>query len=243
MKILFSLYQWFIALPILLTLTILTALTTIIGCLVGNGDFWGYYPGKIWSILFCNLSFSPVRTKGFEKIDRTTSYIFVANHQSAYDIFIIYGYLGQNFKWIMKESLKKIPLVGKACRSAGHIFIDRSSNAGIRKAMHQAERTLRNGTSLVVFPEGTRTYTGKLGRFKKGAFQMAIDLNLPIVPLTIDGAFKVLPRTSFLIRPHTMTLVAHDPIYPQPDNENEAQRLLDESHKAIESGLNRTDND
>lgn len=237
MRIVFFLYQWFIALPVLLILTILTALTTILGCLLGNGNFWGYYPGKIWSVLFCTLSFSPVRTKGFEQIDRSTSYIFVANHQSAYDIFIIYGYLGQNFKWIMKNSLKKIPLVGRACRSAGHIFIDRTSSAGIREALHQAERTLQNGTSLVVFPEGTRTHTGKVGRFKKGAFQMAIDLNLPVVPLTIDGAFDVLPRNSFRLRPHRMTLTAHAPIFPDPQNENEISRLMEEARKAIESGL------
>ena len=121
MRILYNIYQVCFALPVLLVLTILTALVTIVGSLIGGAHFWGYYPGKIWSRLTCYLLLIPVEVKGREKVHKHTSYVFVPNHQGAFDIFLIYGFLGRNFKWMMKKSLRKIPFVGKACESAGHI--------------------------------------------------------------------------------------------------------------------------
>lgn len=109
MKILYIIYQICIGLPIFLVLTILTALTTMIGCWLGNGHFWGYYPGKIWSQLTCWLFLLPVSVEGHEKIDHRTSYVFLANHQGAFDIFLIYGFLGRNFKWMMKKVSAKFP--------------------------------------------------------------------------------------------------------------------------------------
>lgn len=126
MKILYYIYQICIALPILLVLTILTAIVTIVGSLLGGAHFWGYYPGKIWSQLICLFLLIPVKIHGREKLHGKTSYIFVPNHQGSFDIFLIYGFIGRNFKWMMKKSLRKIPFVGKACESAGHIFVDRS---------------------------------------------------------------------------------------------------------------------
>ena len=114
MKILYHIYQICIALPILLVLTILTAVVTMIGSLF-NAHFWGYYPGKIWSQLFCYILLIPVKVKGHKNISKKTSYVFVANHQGSFDIFLIYGFLGRNFKWMMKKSLRKMPFVGKAC--------------------------------------------------------------------------------------------------------------------------------
>ena len=115
MKILYYIYQICFALPILLVLTILTALVTIVGSLIGGAHIWGYYPGKIWSQLICVFLLIPVKVRGREKIHKHTSYVFVPNHQGAFDIFLIYGFLGRNFKWMMKKSLRKLPFVGKAC--------------------------------------------------------------------------------------------------------------------------------
>ena len=113
MKILYYIYQICIALPILLVLTILTAIVTIVGSLLGGAHFWGYYPGKIWSQLICLFLLIPVKIHGREKLHGKTSYIFVPNHQGSFDIFLIYGFIGRNFKWMMKKSLRKIPFVGK----------------------------------------------------------------------------------------------------------------------------------
>ena len=237
MKILYSIYLVCVALPIFLVLTILTALTTTIGSLIGGAHVWGYYPGKVWSQLTCILLLIPVKVKGREKVHKRTSYVFVPNHQGSFDIFLIYGYLGRNFKWMMKKSLRKIPFVGKACESAGHIFVDRASRAGIRDSMRQAEASLVNGVSMVVFPEGRRTFTGKLGEFKRGAFLLADDLQLPVVPVTITGSFEILPRNGKRITWHPMTLTIHDPIPPQGKGDENVKETMEQAYNTIQESL------
>ena len=236
MVVLRFLYQWIIVMPIMLVITIMTALITIIGCFLGDHRVWGYYPGLIWSRLFCLVSLVHVEVKGREKLDRSTSYVFVANHQGAYDIFLVYGYLGHKFKWMMKSSLRRIPFVGAACAAAGFIFVDRSGK-GLRETLAAAEKILTGGMSLVVFPEGSRTPDGKIHRFKKGAYQIADDLSLPVVPLTIDGSYRVLSKNSKLIRPGKIVLTIHDPIFPQADGRYDMDALITDSYRVIESAL------
>lgn len=103
---LYRLYQLFIFLPIFIVITILCAVVTVVGCRFGNGHFWGYYPGKYWSRLICYLLLLPIHVEGRENLDPKQSYVFVSNHQ-AFDIFLIYGFLNRNFKWMMKKSLRR----------------------------------------------------------------------------------------------------------------------------------------
>ena len=236
MVVLRFLYQWIMVMPIMVVITIMTALITIIGCFLGNHRVWGYYPGLIWSRLFCLISLVRIEVRGREKLDRSTSYVFVANHQGAYDIFLIYGYLGHKFKWMMKSSLRRIPFVGAACAAAGFIFVDRSGK-GLRETLAAAEKILTGGMSLVVFPEGSRTPDGKIHRFKKGAYQIADDLSLPVVPLTIDGSYRVLSKNSKLIRPGKIVLTVHDPIFPQADGHYDMDALITDSYRVIEAAL------
>ena len=114
-RILYIVYLWLFFVPVFLVLTILTAVTVIIGCLLGGEKIFAYYPGMIWSRLTCYLALCPVTVKGREHIDRKQSYVFVANHQGAFDIFLIYGFLGVPIKWVMKAGIAKIPFVGAAC--------------------------------------------------------------------------------------------------------------------------------
>lgn len=238
MRFLYIIYQICIALPIFLVTTILTAIITVVGCRFGNGHFWGYYPGKLWSQITCYTLLLPIKVKGHENIDKKQSYVFVANHQGSFDIFLIYGFLGRNFKWMMKKSLRKIPFVGKACESAGFIFVDKSSPRKIYETIKKAENVLQGGTSLVVFPEGARTYTGRMANFKKGAFFLADQLQLPVVPLTINGSFNVFPRTAKLLTWHPMQLTIHKPIYPLgKKGEDNLQMLMKESFTEIEKDL------
>lgn len=237
MKILYYIYQICIALPILLVLTILTALVTTVGSLIGGAHIWGYYPGKIWSQLICFFLLIPVEVRGREKIHQKTSYIFVPNHQGSFDIFLVYGFLGRNFKWMMKKSLRKLPFVGKACESAGHIFVDRSGPKKIIETIEQAKRSLKNGVSLVVFPEGARTFTGHMGYFKKGAFQLADDLQLAVVPVTIDGSFDILPRKGKWIHRHRMILTIHEPILPKEKGMKNIKSTMEEAYVAVQSAL------
>lgn len=238
MLLFYYIYFFLIAVPLLVSLTFLTCIVILIGTAVGNGSWWGYYPAMVWARIFCALSLVRVKVNGRENIDRNTSYVFVANHQGAYDIFSVYGYLGHNFKWMMKKSLRKLLLVGYTCEKCGHIFVDRSSPSAIRNTIETAEERLRDGMSLVVFPEGARTLTGKMGPFKKGAYQLALEFHLPLVPVTIDGSFDVMPRTHYVPRPGRITLTIHHPIAP-PEDEAARTAVIEQTREAIESALGK----
>ena len=237
---LYRLYQLFIVLPLFIVLSIITATVTVVGCRLGNGHFWGYYPGKLWARITCYLLFLPVHVEGRENLDPKQSYVFVANHQGAFDIFLIYGFLNRNFKWMMKKSLRKVPFLGVACEYAHHIYVDRSGASKIRKTYDNAREILREGMSLVVFPEGARTFTGHMGKFRRGAFMLASELQLPVCPLTINGSFNVKPRTKdfFWVFWHPMSLTIHKPIPYKPNDDHERE-MMAESYDAVMSGLTK----
>lgn len=239
MKYLYRIYQACIAVPILLVVTVLTALVTIVGCAVGSGHFWGYHPGRLWSWLVVRMFMLPVHVVGRENLERGTSYVFVSNHQGAFDIFLIYGFLRRNFKWMMKQSLRRVPFVGRACAAAHHIFVDRSGPSKIGKTYDDARKTLRDGMSVVVFPEGSRSRTGRLAPFKRGAYMLADELQLPVVPLTINGSFDIMPRTRDFkwVHRHTLTLTIHRPIAPTGQSADNVARLMEQSRAAIEGSL------
>jgi 1-acyl-sn-glycerol-3-phosphate acyltransferase len=222
--------------PILLVATVITALLTILFSMVGMQRWAGYFFPHWWARLFCILTFVRVTVKGRENIDKNTSYVFVANHQGAYDIFSIYGYLNHNFRWMMKKELEKIPLVGYSCKVSGHIMVDNSSTSATKHTMEVAERQLQGGMSLVVFPEGARSWNGKMRQFKRGAYRLAVEFGLPVVPITVDGAFDVLPR--FKMIPHWghITLTIHQPI-EAVDGKHDLAELIDKSYNAIHSSL------
>jgi 1-acyl-sn-glycerol-3-phosphate acyltransferase len=233
----FFIYQWLIAFPVLLVLTILTAiLTTILSPLFPNNTF-SYYPARWWGKAFCFLLFVRVKIYGLENIDSKQSYVLTCNHQSIFDIFVVYGWLPFIFKWIMKIELRQIPLVGKACESAGHIFIDRSNPIAAKKSLENAELQLKNGVSVVIFPEGTRTKTGELGPFKKGAFRLATDLKLPIVPVTIRGSFERLHRNSLHVHPGKIELTIHKPIDATSFNTDQINEIIQKTKDQIQSAL------
>ncbi len=234
----YRIYQLFVFLPIFLLLSIITAIATVVGCAVGNGHFWGYYPGKIWARLTCWLLLLPVHVTGRENLDPKQSYVFVSNHQGAFDIFLIYGFLNRNFKWMMKKQLRKIPLVGVACEYAHHIYVDRSGPSKIRQTYDNAREILRDGMSLVVFPEGSRTFTGHMGKFRRGAFMLADELKLPVCPLTINGSFNVKPRMKdiYWVFWHPLTLTIHKPI-PYKEHDEHERQMMKEAYDSVMSGL------
>ena len=234
-KCLFFVYQWFIVAPIMLVATILTAIITIIGSPF-SANYWGYFPPKWWARLWCALHFVKVEVRGRDNIDRSTSYVFVANHQGAYDIFSIYGYLGHPFRWMMRKGITNIPLVGTACRCAGHILVDTKSASGLKHTVEDAVKYLKDGVSLVVFPEGRRTDTGQMGPFKQGAFRLALEFNLPVVPITIDGSYQVMPRSTFNVTPGKIVLTLHEPIPPTSEG-HDLNEVMSKAREAILSGL------
>lgn len=236
--IFYRIYQFLIMMPLLLVATVIAAVVTIAGCALGGGRWWGYWPAHVWGRIFCILTLVRVRVHGRENIDSDTSYVFVANHQGAYDIFSIYGYLNHNFRWMMKAGLRSIPLVGYACERSHQIYVDKSSPSNLRKTMARAEKLLAGGMSIVVFPEGARTWDGKIHDFRRGAFFLAQEFSLPVVPITIDGAFHVMPRFRKLPRWGTIDITIHRPICPSGEG-HDMPGLISASHDAIASALSR----
>ena len=238
-RFLYRIYQLFVALPVMLVFSALTSIVTIIGCTLGSAHFWGYYPAMIWSRLMCYVFLLPVRVEGRKHLAKHQSYVFVANHQGPFDIFLVYGFLGRNFKWMMKKSLRHLFLIGKACESAGHIFVDKSGPRAIQQTYRQGREVLRHGTSLVVFPEGARTFTGHMGVFRRGAFMLADELQLPVVPLTINGSFNVMPRTKdwHFVTWHPLRLTIHQPVYPVGQGPQNIQAVMRQSYDSVMSAL------
>ncbi len=239
MKYLYRIYQLFIALPVILVATIVTAISVIIGCTIGNGHFWGYYPGKWWSRVIIRVLLLPVKVEGREHLDPKQSYVFVSNHQGAFDIFLIYGYLSRNFKWMMKRQLRNIPLVGKACEASHQIFVDKRGPSKIKETYDKARTTLRDGMSVMVFPEGARTFTGHMGVFRRGAFMLADEIQLPVVPLTINGSFNVMPRMRDMkwVLWHPLKLTIHHPIPPKGKGLEAEKATMKKAYDAVMSGL------
>lgn len=237
MNILYILYEYCIALPIMLVLTIVTALVAIIFASLFGDEFWGWWPARIWGWLFCRVFLLPVHVEGNEYLDPKQAYIFVPNHQSMFDIFLLLGFLGHKFKWVMKKELAKVPLVGFACKCCGFIYINRTGKSSIAESMNKADDTLRQHKSLAIFAEGTRTRTGQLGTFKRGAFKLAVEQNLPIVPISLNGCYEAMPKGRYLVKRHPLKLIVHQPIVPDLNDPNAMETLREATRQAILSGL------
>ena len=231
----YRIYQWCIATPVMLVASIITALVTMVGSQFNN-DYWGYFPAKWWGRLWCWMHGVRITVHGREHVDHETSYVFVANHQGAYDIFSLYGYLGHNFKWMMRKGITNIPLIGTACRAAGHILVDTHSAEGLRRTMADAKKKLHGGRSIVVFPEGRRSNNGKMCPFKNGAFKLSLEFGLPLVPITIDGSYRVMPRSTFNVTPGRITITLHEPMAPGHEG-HDIHIVSDNCRRTIQSAL------
>ena len=239
LRILYCIYQVFVAIPITILMTIWTAILVGVGCALGDGHYWGYYPGRWWARVITRVFLLPVKVEGRENLEPNQSYVFVANHQGAFDIFLIYGYLNRNFKWMMKYQLRRIPLIGYTCEKAHHIFVDKRGPKKIKASYDAARATLQGGTSVTLFPEGSRTYTGHMGYFKRGAFALADELQLPVVPLTINGSFNIMPRMRDMkfIHWHRLSLTMHQPIYPVGQGPDNIEAIKNQAYDSVMSAL------
>jgi 1-acyl-sn-glycerol-3-phosphate acyltransferase len=223
--------------PFLAINTLFFGVIAVVVSALINQRIGSYFGGVIWSRL--NAFFTPmiVYVKGRENIQKGVSYVIISNHQSYYDIFLIYGWLGIDIKWVMKKELAKIPGIGFGSRKVGHIFLDRSNSRLALESLNDAKKKLVNGTSVVIFPEGTRSKTGEPGQFKKGAFRLALDLQLPILPVTINGTKDILPADSINLMPGRASLTIHPPIEIEAFGEETIKELINHARNIISSGI------
>lgn len=205
--------------------------------MAGAPDFASRVIGTAWARLNLATMLSGVTVVRSDKVKKKQAYIIVSNHQSLIDIYVLYGYLKMDIKWVMKRELKKVPFLGTACEKMGHILIDRDDPLSATESMEKARAGIERGNSVIFFAEGTRSRDGELMRFKKGAFRLALDLNLPILPVTVQGTNKVLPSDTVNWHPGHLKLQIHDPISTMGMTAKDANRLRDLTRDVIEAGL------
>ncbi len=189
--------------------------------------------GRMWGRGLMYLVPARVSVLGQQHLDQKQSYIVVSNHQSLMDIPILYGWLKLDLKWVMKKELRKMPFLGFACARLGHIFLDRSNRQASIKQLRQVKGELQPGTSILLFPEGTRSRDGKLQRFKGGAFLMAKDLELPILPVSIVGSKQILPPGGMGLRPGSAEMILHPPINIAEVRASSPEQLRDRARQII----------
>ncbi len=167
---------------------------------------------RLWGRSILLVSGVRVAVRGREHLDPGTPCIFMANHQSNYDIPVLLGHLPVQFRWLAKAELFRIPLFGRAMRGAGYIPIDRRNRAAAFQSLGEAAAKIRAGASIVIFPEGTRSPDGELKSFKKGGFALALQAGAPVVPVAISGTREVMAKGSLWIRPGRVTVTIGKPI-------------------------------
>jgi 1-acyl-sn-glycerol-3-phosphate acyltransferase len=192
--------------------TFLIAATVIIFSFfsrTGNGP---HLLARFWANSILWVSRVKITVSGAEKLDPHRSYIYMPNHQSNADIPLLLGRLPVQFRWLAKAELFRIPIFGRAMRGVGYISIDRSNRKSAFESLKRAARTIREGTSVLIFPEGTRSPDGHILPFKKGGFVLAVDSGVPIVPIIIRGTRDIIPKGHFMIRPAPVTMQILDPV-------------------------------
>jgi len=222
---------------ILFLATVFCSIAAICAALVTRGGNGPHLVGRLWSRIMLFTSGVKVQVEGLHNINPKEAYVFAANHQSQFDIFTILGYLPTQFRWLAKKELFRIPVFGAAMKGAGYISIDRSNRKEAFKSIDLAAARVREGTSVVIFPEGTRSLDGKLQSFKKGGFHLAIKSKRPIVPVSISGAFSILPKKGFKVRPQLVKVYIGEPVPTEDITPQSRDWLISEIRRKIQEKL------
>lgn len=200
----------FYLIPAVSLYTIVLGTASLFSTLVDRRGDFGHRCARAWARLILATTGVRVRVVGLERLDPSRSYVFASNHQSIYDIPIVFASIPYQLRIVAKDSLGRVPFLGWHLRRTGHLLVDRR-NPG-PDIVQKMKRLVSQAHSLIVFPEGTRSVDGVVGRFKKGTFVVASDARLPVVPLTIGGSRHVMKKGRLMVCPGEVTLVVHDPI-------------------------------
>ena len=200
----------FYLIPAVTVYTIVLGTASVLSTFVDRRGNFGHKCARAWSWLILKTTGVDVSVEGLERLDPARSYVFAANHQSIYDIPILFASLPFQLRIIAKESLGRIPFMGWHLQRTGHVLVDRSRpGAGVVRKM---ARLVKEGHSLIVFPEGTRSTDGSVARFKGGPFVIALQAGLPVVPISVAGSRHVMFRGNLMVRPGRVRVIVHDPI-------------------------------
>jgi 1-acyl-sn-glycerol-3-phosphate acyltransferase len=227
----------------ILLVTAYFASAVVIFSFLGLNGKTGHRIGQLWGRAVLFGSRVHVTVKGLGRISTSQSYVYMSNHQSNFDIFVLLGCLPVQFRWLAKAELFKIPIFGRSMRECGYISIDRSDRQSAIQSLNSAADAIRGGVSVMIFPEGTRSRDGSIRPFKKGGFVLAIESGVPIVPVVIHHTFAVMSRNSLRISPREVVLEILEPVdtaaVTYRDKDVLMNRVRSRICEAFEAGLKK----
>jgi 1-acyl-sn-glycerol-3-phosphate acyltransferase len=221
----------FYLIPAVTLYTIVLGTISLCSTLVDRSGNFAHKCARAWARLILSTTGVRVEVSGLQHLEPGRSYVFAANHQSIYDIPIVFTSIPAQLRIVAKESLGRIPFMGWHLHRAGHLLVDRR-NPGA-DIVNKMARLVRQGNSLIVFPEGTRSVDGVVGRFKKGSFAVAVDARLPVVPVTITGSRHVMKKGQLMVCPGQVQLVVHPPIATEGIARDQVLPLADRVRTAV----------
>jgi 1-acyl-sn-glycerol-3-phosphate acyltransferase len=231
----------FFLIPAISIYTLVLGAVSIVSSLFDRRGYAAHGCARAWSWLILKTTGVRVTVDGLGRIVPGTTYVFVSNHQSIYDIPVIFASLPYQLRIIAKESLARFPVLGWHLRRGGHLFVDRQhpDRAGI---LERWRALVSEGLSLIIFAEGTRSRDGRVAKFKAGSFLLAIEAGLPVVPLAVVGTRRVMPKGRLRTEPADVTLIVHDPIQPPAVPEptsHDAKALAEQVHAIVAAAIER----
>ena len=223
------------------------AIHTILFCLVGilpatfdkSGRIMHFYIAVPWAKTILRVCGIKVRTKGLENVDPSVPRVYMINHQSYFDILATLACLPVDFKFIMKQELMRIPLLGIAMRRAGYIGIERGDPRKAVRSMNEAAARIKKGASVVIYPEGTRSVDGKIQEFKRGGFNLALKSGCDIVPVTISNSYLIVPKGSLKINKGSFDFHIGEPIPVNNYTRKNVIQLMDRVKEAMQARINQ----
>ncbi len=193
-------------------LTLLLFLPIVIAALCGRSGNAAFHGTQVYAWCILKLTGMRWQVSGREHIDPSQRYVILSNHASYLDPPVLVLALGMQYRWVIKQELRKVPLFGLALETSRNLFIDRSKGSEALESIQRGVRQLPEGTSILIFPEGTRSWDGALLPFKKGGFVIARDGELPILPVTVRHSHDRLPKGQAAFSPGTIDVVIHPPV-------------------------------
>jgi 1-acyl-sn-glycerol-3-phosphate acyltransferase len=193
----------------------------------------GHYYAKLWGKVALLANGVKVRIEGMGHLNGKGPYIFMSNHQGSYDIFALLGHLPYQFKWLAKKELFSIPFFGWTMAAVGYISIDRGGTRDTVEAMNEAAQKIRDGMSVVIFPEGSRSPDGSIQPFKKGGFTLAIKSKVPIVPVAISGSRAIMPKDKLTATSGEIRILVAHPIETENSALKDRELLMKKVRETI----------
>ena len=223
----------FYLIPLVTLYTVVLGSISLLSTLIDRSGNFAHRCARAWAWLIVRTTGVRIKTTGLEHLVPGRSYVFAANHQSIYDIPIVFASVPFQLRIVAKESLGRIPFMGWHLHRAGHLLVDRR-NPG-PDIVEKMRRLVGESSSLIVFPEGTRSVDGSVGRFKKGSFVVATDARLPVVPVSIRGSRHVMKKGQLMVCPASVELIVHEPIPTDGIPREEILELADRVRTTVAS--------